>query len=88
MYLANTLQAECYVYILSLTGNAGRSSRVLLADVILWINKACLVLYIACTTDLKFGSCTVMLSLSPVIEASKLVTSTVEVENWSQTPSL
>ena len=47
MYPANTLQAECYV--LSLTSTAGRTSRVLLDDVIPWINKASLVLYIAHT---------------------------------------
>ena len=32
-------------------------------------------------TDLKFGSCTVLSSSSPVIEALKLVP--VEVESWS-----
>jgi hypothetical protein len=37
-------------------------------------------------TDLKFGSCTVLSSSSPVIEASKFAT--VEVESRSQTPSL
>ena len=51
-------------------------------------NKASLVLYYsimhaAChaMSDLKFGSCTALLSSSPVIEASKLV-------SRSQTPSL
>ena len=61
--------------LLSATSNTGRTSCVLLADVILWINKASLVLFIARvmpTTDLKFGGCTVLWSSSPVIEASKL----------------
>ena len=46
------------------------------------------IMHAAChaTRDLKFGSCTALSSSSPVIEASKLVT--VEVESWSQTPSL
>ena len=35
--------------LLSLTSTTGRTSRVLLADVIPWINKASLVLYIVCT---------------------------------------
>ncbi|MCG8625390.1 MAG: hypothetical protein MJE68_25760, partial [Proteobacteria bacterium] len=47
--------------LLSPTSNAGRTSRVLLADEILSINKASLALFIACTrhatTDVKFGSC-------------------------------
>ena len=50
--------------LLSLTSTAGRTSRVFLAYVIPWINKASLVLYIAHiaqratadATDLKFGS--------------------------------
>ena len=37
-------------------------------------------------TNLMFGSCTVLGSSSPVIEASKLVT--VKMESQSQTPSL
>ena len=37
-------------------------------------------------TDLKFGSCTVLSSSSPVIEASKLVP--IQIESLSQTPSL
>ena len=72
--------------LLSPISNAGRTSRVLLADVILWINKASLALFIARvmpTTDLKFRSCTVLSSLSPLIEASKF-----EVESRSQTLSL
>ena len=74
--------------LLSLTSIAGRTSRVLLADVILWINIASLALYIvssslyalgimraAChaTSDLKFGSCIALSSSSPAIEASKPV---------------
>ena len=60
--------------LLSPVSIAGRTSRVLLADVILWINKASLALFISRvipTTNLKFGSCTVLSTLSPLIEASK-----------------
>ena len=75
--------------LLSPTSTTGQTSRVLLADVIPWINKASVALYIAhimpcimhATTDLKFGSYNVLSSLSPVIEASKLVP--VEVESLS-----
>ena len=42
MYPANRLKVECYI--LSLTSTAGRTSRVLFADVIPWINKASLAL--------------------------------------------
>ena len=69
MYPANTLQAE---RLLSLTSTAGQISRVLL---ILWINKASFVLYIAhahavchAATNLMFRSCMALSSLSPVIE--------------------
>jgi hypothetical protein len=37
-------------------------------------------------SDLKFGSSTALSSSSPLIEALKLVT--VEVNSWSQMPSL
>ena len=74
--------------LLSPTSTAGQTSRVLLAVVILWINKTSLALYSMhhAMTDLKFGSYTALSSSSPVIEASKLVP--VEVESQSQTPSL
>ena len=71
----------------SLTSTSGKTSRILLADIIPWINKAslALALYIASThtachalTNLTFRSCTALLSLSPVIEALKLVTVKVE----------
>ena len=69
--------------LLTLTSTAGRTSCILLAEVIPWINQASLALYnsiMHATTaaNLKFGSCTVLSSLSPMIEASKLVT--VEVK--------
>ena len=60
MYPANTLQAECYR--LSLTSTTGRTSRILLADVIPWINKA------TQRANPMFRSCMVLLSSSPVIE--------------------
>ena len=61
--------------LLSLRSTAGRTSRVLLADVIRWINKACLVLYIArmlcamprltwCSEAVEFVSCDWNLSVS------------------------
>ena len=45
MYPANTLQAECYFF---WTSTAAWTSHILLTDVILWVNKASLALYIAC----------------------------------------
>ena len=76
---------------LSPTSTAGWTSRVLLADVIPWINKASLVLYIArmlralchAATNLTFGRCAALLSSPPVIEALKLIS--FKVENRSQT---
>ena len=74
------------------------TSRILLVDEILWINKASLALYTrihhaACsmpytTGDFKLGSAsyTALSSSSPVIGTSKPVT--IEVESRSQTPSL
>ena len=66
------LSATC---ILSLTSTAGRTSRALLADVIPWINKASLALYLiaphtAChaATNPMFRSCMALSSSSPVIE--------------------
>ena len=78
----NILKIECYFFP---TSTAGQVSHILLDDVILWINSN---MHAACnaTTDLKFESCTALLSSSPVIEASKLVT--IEVKSRSQTPSL
>jgi hypothetical protein len=77
--------------LLSLTSTAGRTSRVFLAYVIPWINKASLALYIArivqrATTnrsEVRKLYCAV--KLVPVVEALKLVT--IEVESRSQTPS-
>jgi hypothetical protein len=76
----------------SLTSTAGRTLRIFLAYVIPWIKKASLALYIAyiaqCATadrsELWKLYCAV--EFVPVVEALKLVT--VEIENWSQTPSL
>jgi hypothetical protein len=74
--------------LLSLTSTAGRTSRVLLADVIPWTNIASLALHVYIAramsrTNLKFDwklYCTS--SSSPVFEESKLVT--VELESRSQ----
>ena len=63
---------------------SSQTSRVLLADVIPWINNAKYSMHHA-MTDLKFGRCTALSSSCPVTEASKLVT--VAVESLSQTPS-
>ena len=48
------------------------------------------VMHVAChaMTDLKFGSCTVLSSSSPEVEASKPVTVEVESESYDQTPFL
>ena len=76
--------------LLSLTSTAGQTSHVLLADIIPWINKASLALYSMhhAMTDLKFGSCTVLSSSSPVIEVSKLVPVKVESRSQTSTSSL
>ncbi len=73
----------------SLTSTTGWASRVPLAYVIRWINKASLysmnhAYSTACcaTTDLKFGSCTV-LSSSSVMEALKLITIKVRSRSWT-----
>ena len=59
--------------LLSLTSTAGRTSRILVADVIPWINKASPALYTARTlchaaTNPIFRSCMALSSLSLVIE--------------------
>ena len=71
--------------LLSPTSTAGRTSRVLLADVIPWINKISLALYSMhhATTNLKFGSYTMLSSSSTVIEASKLVPVEIETDSIS-----
>jgi hypothetical protein len=78
----------------SLTSTAGRTSRVLLAYVILWINKASLVLYIhvariihhacsaPCHERLEVWKLYRAVEFVSVIEASKLVT--IEAGSWSQ----
>jgi hypothetical protein len=63
------ISSECiFIYKLCVTFSDKYHWRVLVAYVILWINKASLVLYIAhmhihvvqhATTDLKFGHCAV-----------------------------
>ena len=91
MYPANTLKDKCQFLQQAPLAELHAFSW-LMADVIPWINKASLVLYIAscimhaachAMSDLKFESCTstALSSSSPVIEASKLV-------SRSQTPSL
>ena len=57
-----------------------------LSGVPLYYNILYNIMHAAChaMTDLKFRSCTVLSSSSPVIEASKPVT--VKVESWSQIP--
>ena len=87
----------CIQQIISLTSTTGRNSRVLLANVIPWINKASLALYIVsdpCILAMPQpiwispGSCTAVSSFfSPMIEASKYYV-IVEVESRFQTPSL
>jgi hypothetical protein len=78
--------------LLSLISTAGQTSRVFLAHVIPWINKASLALYIArivqrATTDRsEVWKLYCAVELVPVAEASKFVT--IEVESRSQTPSL
>ena len=65
--------------LLSLTSTADWISRVFLAYVILWINKASLVLYIVriaqyATTDHEVWKLYCAVKLVPVVEASKFVT--------------
>ena len=79
------------LHVLSLTSTAGRTSHVLLADIIPWINKTSLVLQV-CTVRTLCA----MLQPTRCSEAVwccqvrllwlKLVI--VEVESWSQTPTL
>ncbi len=77
--------------LLSLTSTVGRNSH---ANVILWINKASLALYIhvarivqrAMTDRSEVWKLYCTVEFVPVVEASKLVT--IEVESRSQTPSL
>ena len=83
--------------LLSLRSTAGRTSRVLLADVIPWINKASLALYIACKlcamprpTWCSGAVCCmhIILIWRCRIRLLWLKIISVEVESWSQTPSL
>ena len=77
--------------LLSLTSTAGQISRVCLADAIPWIKLIKLALHyiiahnmqVPCHDRSEVRKLYCTSSLSPVIEALKLVT--VKVESWSQT---
>ena len=79
--------------LLPLTSTVDQTSRVLLANVMPWIYKASLALYIgtaAChtATNLKFGSCTALSSLSLWLNHRNLSLSVNKVKSRSLTPSL